>query len=63
MAIILLFWKLDVLLEVYLCFRGLELTVQGELMGAFLQQLQNEQTEAIIKQEPGLHFYSNDVAM
>lgn len=45
------------------CYRGLELTVQSAHMGAFLQQLQNEQRDAIIKKEPGLHFYSNDVAM
>ncbi|XP_059657746.1 uncharacterized protein LOC132304194 [Cornus florida] len=43
--------------------RQLELLVQDAHMDAFLLQLQNEQKEAIIKKEPGLHLYSNDVAM
>ncbi|KAL3501055.1 hypothetical protein ACH5RR_035504 [Cinchona calisaya] len=49
--------------DVFSLNRGLEMTVQSGHMGAFLQQLQNEQRDAIIKKEPGLHFYSNDVAM
>ncbi|KAL1808209.1 hypothetical protein ACET3Z_025199 [Daucus carota] len=49
--------------DVYSLNRQLELTVQNAHMDAFLQQLQNEQKEAIIKKEPGLHLYSNDVKM
>lgn len=49
--------------DVFSINRGLELTVQSAHMSAFLQQLQNEQRDAIIKKDPGLHFYSNDVAM
>lgn len=49
--------------SMYLCDRGLELTVKSSDMGAFLQHLQSEQRDAIIKKEPGLHFYSNDIAM
>ncbi|CAI9093266.1 OLC1v1028731C2 [Oldenlandia corymbosa var. corymbosa] len=49
--------------DVFSLNRGLELTVQSAHMGAFLQQLQNEQRDAIVKKEPGLHFYSNDVTM
>ncbi|KAK1365684.1 DNA polymerase alpha subunit B [Heracleum sosnowskyi] len=49
--------------DVYSLNRQLELTVQNAHMDAFLQQLQNEQKEAIIKKEPGLHLYSNDVEM
>ncbi|XP_071928815.1 uncharacterized protein [Coffea arabica] len=49
--------------DVFSLNRGLELTVQSAHMSAFLQQLQNEQRDAIIKKDPGLHFYSNDVAM
>uniref|UniRef100_A0A5B7C235 DNA polymerase alpha subunit B n=1 Tax=Davidia involucrata TaxID=16924 RepID=A0A5B7C235_DAVIN len=49
--------------DVYSINRQLELTVQNAHMDAFLLQLQNEQKEAIIKKEPGLHLYSNDVAM
>ncbi|XAR64436.1 DNA-directed DNA polymerase [Bertholletia excelsa] len=49
--------------EAYSLNRQLELTVQNAHMEAFLLQLQNEQKEAIIKKEAGLHIYSNDVAM
>lgn len=49
--------------DVFSLNRGLELTVQSALMGAFLQQLQNEQRDALVKKEPGLHFYSSDIAM
>ncbi|XP_031125202.1 DNA polymerase alpha subunit B [Ipomoea triloba] len=49
--------------EVFSLNRGLELTVKSSDMGAFLQHLQSEQRDAIIKKEPGLHFYSNDIAM
>ncbi|XP_028061926.1 DNA polymerase alpha subunit B isoform X2 [Camellia sinensis] len=49
--------------DVYSLNRQLELTVQNAHMDAFLLQLQNEQKEAIIKKESGLHLYSNDVAM
>lgn len=49
--------------DVFSLNRGLGLTVQSAHMNAFLQQLQNEQRDAIIKKDPGLHFYSNDVAM
>ncbi|KAE9454212.1 hypothetical protein C3L33_13899, partial [Rhododendron williamsianum] len=41
----------------------LELTVKNAHMDAFLLQLQDEQKEAIIKNESGLHFYSNDLDM
>ncbi|KAI7997250.1 DNA polymerase alpha subunit B [Camellia lanceoleosa] len=46
--------------DVYSLNRQLELTVQNAHMDAFLLQLQNEQKEAIIKKESGLHLYSND---
>lgn len=45
------------------CDRQLGQTVQNAHMDAFLQQLQNEQKESIIKKEPGLHLYSSDVDM
>lgn len=32
-------------------------------MGAFLEQLQNEQTDKVREKASGLHLYSNDVAM
>lgn len=38
-------------------------TVQNAHMDAFLLQLQNEQKEAVVKKEPGLHIYSKDVEM
>lgn len=47
----------------YSCNRGLELMVQTAHMGAFLQQLQNEQRDKVIARESSLHMYSNDVAM
>ncbi|XP_047325252.1 DNA polymerase alpha subunit B [Impatiens glandulifera] len=43
--------------------RQLEQTVQDTHMDAFMVYLQNEQKEAIIKQEPGLHISSKDVEM
>ncbi|XP_058192703.1 uncharacterized protein LOC131309974 [Rhododendron vialii] len=43
--------------------RQLELTVKNAHMDAFLLQLQDDQKEAIIKNESGLHFYSNDLDM
>ncbi|KAG5521921.1 hypothetical protein RHGRI_034217 [Rhododendron griersonianum] len=43
--------------------RQLELTVKNAHMDAFLLQLQDEQKEAIMKNESGLHFYSNDLDM
>ncbi|KAK3040809.1 hypothetical protein RJ639_029153 [Escallonia herrerae] len=49
--------------DVYSLNRQLESTVQNAHMDTFLQQLQNEQKEALINEEPGLHLYSNDVAM
>lgn len=49
--------------DVYSLNRGLELMVQSSHMGAFLQQLQNERREDIVKKEPGLHFYSSDISM
>ncbi|XP_052184323.1 uncharacterized protein LOC127796292 isoform X2 [Diospyros lotus] len=47
----------------WFCGRQLESTVQNAYMDAFLLHLQNEQKEAIIKKEPGLHLYSNDIDM
>jgi DNA polymerase alpha subunit B len=39
-------------------------TVQNAEMDGFLQHLQNEQKEVVIKEEPDLHFYSSkDVDM
>ncbi|XP_022887623.1 DNA polymerase alpha subunit B [Olea europaea var. sylvestris] len=49
--------------DVYSLNRGLELMVQTAHMGAFLQQLQNEQRDKVIARESSLHMYSNDVAM
>ncbi|CAN4090508.1 unnamed protein product [Withania somnifera] len=49
--------------DVYSLNRGLELMVQSSHMGAFLQQIQNERREDIVKKEPGLHLYSNDISM
>ncbi|KAM7484108.1 hypothetical protein LguiA_000117 [Lonicera macranthoides] len=49
--------------DAYSINRQLGRTVQNAHMDAFLQQLQNEQKESIIKKEPGLHLYSNDVDM
>ncbi|PIN00093.1 DNA polymerase alpha-primase complex, polymerase-associated subunit B [Handroanthus impetiginosus] len=49
--------------EVYSLNRGLESTVQSSHMGAFLEQLQNEQRDKVREKESGLHLYSNDVAM
>lgn len=48
-----------------LCHRQLnESTVQNAEMDGFLLHLQNEQKEALIKEEPGLHAYSiRDVDM
>lgn len=41
-----------------------EATVQNAEMDGFLQHLQNEQKEAILKDESALHFYSSkDVDM
>jgi DNA polymerase alpha subunit B len=41
-----------------------EATVQNAEMDGFLQHLQNEQKEVVIKEEPDLHFYSSkDVDM
>ncbi|GFY88166.1 DNA polymerase alpha 2 [Actinidia rufa] len=49
--------------EAYSLNRQLELTVQNSHMDAFLLHLQDEQKEAIIKKESGLHMYSNDFSM
>ncbi|CAH9077656.1 unnamed protein product [Cuscuta epithymum] len=49
--------------EVFSLNRGLEFTVKSSDMGAFLQHLQSEQRSAIVKTEPGLHYYSNDIVM
>ncbi|KAH7857898.1 hypothetical protein Vadar_017717 [Vaccinium darrowii] len=49
--------------EVFSLNRQLELTVKNAYMDAFLLHLQDEQKEAIIKKESGLHFYSNDLDM
>ncbi|KZV39969.1 DNA polymerase alpha subunit B-like [Dorcoceras hygrometricum] len=49
--------------DVYSLNRGLELTVRSSHMGAFLEQLQNEQLNKVREKESGLHLYSNDVAM
>ncbi|KAL2484471.1 putative microtubule-associated protein futsch [Abeliophyllum distichum] len=49
--------------DVYSLNRGLEIAVQTAHMGAFLQQLQNEQRDKVIAREAGLHLYSSDVSM
>ncbi|KAL6983838.1 hypothetical protein U1Q18_017212 [Sarracenia purpurea var. burkii] len=49
--------------DLYSINRQLELTVQNAHMDAFLLHVQNEQKEAIIRKESGLHLYSNDVAI
>ena len=48
-----------------MCFRQLnESTIHDAEMDGFLLHLQNEQKEALIKEEPGLHVYSiRDVDM
>lgn len=55
--------KIIIRLKCYFCDRQLELTVKNAYMDAFLLHLQDEQKEAIIKKESGLHFYSNDLDM
>lgn len=45
------------------CNRSLDSTVRSSHMGAFIEQLQNEQTDKVREKASGLHLYSNDVAM
>ncbi|KAL6572620.1 hypothetical protein OROMI_013578 [Orobanche minor] len=43
--------------------QNLDSTVRRLHMDAFLEQLQREQRGKAREKDPGLHFYSNDVAM
>ncbi|KAL3649861.1 hypothetical protein CASFOL_006264 [Castilleja foliolosa] len=49
--------------EAYSLNWSLDLKVPSSHMGAFLEQLQNEQKDKIREKDLGLHLYSNDVAM
>ncbi|KAL6583125.1 hypothetical protein OROMI_005203 [Orobanche minor] len=49
--------------EVYSLNWNLDLTVRSSHMGAFLEQLQREQMGKVREKDPGLHFYSNDMAI
>ncbi|XP_011086737.1 DNA polymerase alpha subunit B [Sesamum indicum] len=49
--------------DLYAINRSLDSTVRSSHMGAFLEHLQSEQLNKVREKEPGLHLYSNDVAM
>ncbi|KAH6818853.1 DNA polymerase alpha 2 [Perilla frutescens var. frutescens] len=49
--------------DLYSINRGLDSTIRSSHMGAFLEQLQNEQMDKVREKASGLHLYSNDVSM